>query len=185
VGREKQGKYRILVEVKWFCFEYELSWVVDWQFGTDQSLVKEKKTSSKLRQLLSDKLRVVIENKDMVFSSLRRYFSMRHQSSKVQALYEHCKTILSPSGSPPPSSQALQKLSSILGMSLLLFSTFNFAAFSPFKQKKQKKTKKKCILLFFRLVNVQLVQLGFGGCFKLLVLGTLLGRGEFGLLRLN
>ncbi|XP_040866013.1 plant cysteine oxidase 3 isoform X6 [Glycine max] len=39
---------------------------------------------------------------------------MRHQSSKVQALYEHCKTILSPSGSPPPSSQALQKLSSIL-----------------------------------------------------------------------
>ncbi|KAG5035279.1 hypothetical protein JHK87_010189 [Glycine soja] len=50
----------------------------------------------------------------MVFSSLRRYFSMRHQSSKVQALYEHCKTILSPSGSPPPSSQALQKLSSIL-----------------------------------------------------------------------
>ena len=110
---------------------------------------------------------------------------MRHQSSKVQALYEHCKTILSPSGSPPPSSQALQKLSSILGMSLLLFSTFNFAAFSPFKQKKQKKTKKKCILLFFRLVNVQLVQLGFWGCFKLLVLGTLLGRGEFGLLRLN
>ena len=64
---------------------------------------------------------------------------MRHQSSKVQALYEHCKTILSPSGSPPPSSQALQKLSSILHMSLLLFSTFNFAAFSPFKQKKKHK----------------------------------------------
>ena len=49
----------------------------------------------------------------------------------------------------------------------------------------KKKNIKKCILLFFRLVNVQLVQLGFGGCFKLLVLGTLLGRGEFGLLRLN
>lgn len=49
----------------------------------------------------------------------------------------------------------------------------------------KKKNIKKCILLFFRLVNVQLVQLGFWGCFKLLVLGTLLGRGEFGLLRLN
>ncbi|KAG5019988.1 hypothetical protein AAZX31_06G197500 [Glycine max] len=52
----------------------------------------------------------------MVFSSLRGYFSMRQQSSKVQALYDHCKTILSPSGSgtAPPSSQALMKLSSIL-----------------------------------------------------------------------
>ncbi|TKY73256.1 Plant cysteine oxidase 3 [Spatholobus suberectus] len=70
--------------------------------------------SSKLRQSLSDNLRVVIENKNMVFSSFRRYFSMRRQSSKVQALYDHCKTMLSPSGTAPPSSQALQKLSSIL-----------------------------------------------------------------------
>ena len=36
--------------------------------------------------------------------------------------------------------------------------------------------KKNVFFLFFRLVNVQLVLLGFWGCFKLLVLGTLLGR---------
>ncbi|CAJ1975368.1 unnamed protein product [Sphenostylis stenocarpa] len=49
----------------------------------------------------------------MVFSSFPRYFTMRPQSSKVQALYDHCKTIFSPSGTPPPS-QAFQKLTSIL-----------------------------------------------------------------------
>nr|KYP65210.1 2-aminoethanethiol dioxygenase [Cajanus cajan] len=50
----------------------------------------------------------------MVFSSFRRYLSMKGESSKVQTLYDHCKTILSPTGAPPPSFQALQKLSSIL-----------------------------------------------------------------------
>ncbi|XP_027368889.1 plant cysteine oxidase 3 isoform X3 [Abrus precatorius] len=54
----------------------------------------------------------------MVLSSFRRYFSMRHQSSNVQYLYDHCKTIFSPSGTPAPSSQALQKLSSILDVGL-------------------------------------------------------------------
>jgi len=87
----------------------------------------------------------------MVFSSLRRYFSMRPQNSKVQTLYDHCKTIFSPSGTPPPSSQALQKLSSILGMSLWLFSNFKFAIFSPI------------------VLDVQFVKLGFP------VLGILFG----------
>ncbi|XP_057439117.1 plant cysteine oxidase 3 isoform X1 [Lotus japonicus] len=51
----------------------------------------------------------------MVFASFRRYLSMRSQSSKVQTLYDHCKSIFSLSGKPsPPSSQALLKLSSIL-----------------------------------------------------------------------
>ncbi|KAG2399016.1 Plant cysteine oxidase [Vigna angularis] len=68
---------------------------------------------------------------------------MRSQSSKVQTLYDHCKTIFSPSGTPPPSSQALQKLSSILGMSLSLFSEFKYAIFSPIA------------------LNVQFVILGF------------------------
>ncbi|KAJ1428132.1 RmlC-like cupin domain superfamily [Sesbania bispinosa] len=50
----------------------------------------------------------------MVFASFRRYLSMRHRSSKVQDLYDYCKNIFSSSGIPSPSSQALQKLSSIL-----------------------------------------------------------------------
>ncbi|XP_028753726.1 plant cysteine oxidase 3-like isoform X1 [Neltuma alba] len=58
-------------------------------------------------QKLSDKV-------DMVFASFRRYFSMKQQSSKVQLLYDHCNKIFTPSGTPRPSSQALQKLSSVL-----------------------------------------------------------------------
>ncbi|XP_028772645.1 plant cysteine oxidase 3-like isoform X1 [Neltuma alba] len=50
----------------------------------------------------------------MVFASFRRYFSMKQQSSKVQLLYDHCNKIFTPSGTPRPSSQALQKLSSVL-----------------------------------------------------------------------
>nr|XP_025623889.1 plant cysteine oxidase 3 isoform X3 [Arachis hypogaea] len=53
----------------------------------------------------------------MVFSLFRRYLSMgrhSHTSNKVQALYDHCNAIFSPSSTPPPSSQALHKLSSIL-----------------------------------------------------------------------
>ncbi|OIV97179.1 hypothetical protein TanjilG_28930 [Lupinus angustifolius] len=51
----------------------------------------------------------------MVFGTLRRYFSMRHQNSnKVQTLYDHCNTIFSSFETHPPSSQALQKLASIL-----------------------------------------------------------------------
>ncbi|KEH37979.1 2-aminoethanethiol dioxygenase-like protein [Medicago truncatula] len=50
----------------------------------------------------------------MVFASFQRYFSMKHQNSKVQDLYDHCKNTFSPSGIPSPSSQALHKLSSIL-----------------------------------------------------------------------
>ncbi|XP_058723074.1 plant cysteine oxidase 3 isoform X1 [Vicia villosa] len=50
----------------------------------------------------------------MVFASFRRYFSMRHQNSKIQGLYDYCKNIFSPSGTPAPSSQALHKLALIL-----------------------------------------------------------------------
>ncbi|MED6183927.1 Plant cysteine oxidase 3 [Stylosanthes scabra] len=53
----------------------------------------------------------------MVFSLFRRYLSMgrhNHSSSKVQALYDHCNAIFSPSSTPPPSSPPLHKLSSIL-----------------------------------------------------------------------
>ncbi|KAI4344022.1 hypothetical protein L6164_011299 [Bauhinia variegata] len=50
----------------------------------------------------------------MVFIPFRRYWSMKQQSSKVQALYDHSKNIFTPSGAPPPSSQALHKLHSIL-----------------------------------------------------------------------
>jgi len=78
--------------------------------------------SSKLQHLLSSnkmKLLVQNKNKNMVFASFQRYFSMKHQNSKVQDLYDHCKNTFSPSGIPPPSSHALHKLSSILGMFLI------------------------------------------------------------------
>ena len=65
------------------------------------------------------KLLVQNKNKNMVFASFQRYFSMKHQNSKVQDLYDHCKNTFSPSGIPPPSSHALHKLSSILGMFLI------------------------------------------------------------------
>lgn len=41
--------------------------------------------------------------------------SMARKSSKVQALYELCQTVFTPSGSPPPSSPAINKLRSVLG----------------------------------------------------------------------
>lgn len=66
------------------------------------------------------KLQKLIDKVDMVIAPFRRYFSMRHQTPKVQALYDHCNNIFTSSGIPPPSSQALHKLSSILGILFFL-----------------------------------------------------------------
>ena len=105
--------------------------------------VKRKpETSSKLQHLLSNKMKsLLVQNKNMVFASFQRYFTMKHQNSKVQDLYDHCKNTFSPSGIPSPSSQALHKLSSILGMFLV----------------------KKIYKFFSSLMKVQFEKLGFMG----------------------
>ena len=111
VGREtgKAGIFALL--------PYEFSSLLIWSAQIKMSLTL---------QFLSDKMRALLQNTDTVFSSFRRYLSMRQQRSKVQALYDHCKTIFTPSGNPPPSSQEIQKLYSILGISFPEFSFFRF-----------------------------------------------------------
>ncbi|KAM0979991.1 hypothetical protein ACFX13_016032 [Malus domestica] len=46
--------------------------------------------------------------------TFRSHTSMARKNSKVQALYELCQTIFTPSGSPPPSPPAIDKLCSVL-----------------------------------------------------------------------
>ncbi|XP_062027640.1 plant cysteine oxidase 3 [Rosa rugosa] len=64
-------------------------------------------------QKASDKFRVFLE-KRVHFGVSRSQTSMARQSSKVEAIYELCKKTFSPSGSPPPSAEAVSKLSSLL-----------------------------------------------------------------------
>ena len=45
---------------------------------------------------------------------------MAKKGSSIQALYDLCRKTFSPSGTHPPSSQAINKLSSLLGISLFL-----------------------------------------------------------------
>ncbi|VVA21379.1 PREDICTED: plant cysteine [Prunus dulcis] len=64
-------------------------------------------------QKASDKLRMLVQNRAN-FSAFRSHTSMARKSSKVQALYELCQNMFTPSGSPPPSSAAINKLCSVL-----------------------------------------------------------------------
>ncbi|XP_038687210.1 plant cysteine oxidase 3 isoform X2 [Tripterygium wilfordii] len=68
-------------------------------------------------QRATDKARLFLQIKNQALSTLffTRHVSMGNTSpSKVQALYELCKTSFTPSGSPPPSSHAIQKIYSLL-----------------------------------------------------------------------
>lgn len=64
-------------------------------------------------QKASDKARIFLQNKasGAVFP---RHLSMTNESSKVQALYDLCRKTFTPSGTPLPSSQAVQRLTSLL-----------------------------------------------------------------------
>lgn len=62
----------------------------------------------------SDKFRRFLRNRANNFTLLGNHTSMARQSSKVEALYELCKKTFTPSGSPPPSSAAINKISSLL-----------------------------------------------------------------------
>lgn len=66
-------------------------------------------------QKASDKARIFLQHKASC-SVFLRHLSMTQKSSKVQALYDLCNKTFTPSasGTPPPSSQAVQRLSSIL-----------------------------------------------------------------------
>ncbi|KAL6182958.1 hypothetical protein ACLB2K_044369 [Fragaria x ananassa] len=60
-----------------------------------------------------DKFRSFVE-KRVNFGVFRSHTSMKRQSSKVEAIYELCKKTFTPSGSAPPSAEAVRKLSSLL-----------------------------------------------------------------------
>lgn len=80
----------------------------------------------------SDKARRFLQNKATLFV---RNLTMTKNTSKVQALYDLCNTTFtpSPSGSSPPSSQALQRLCSLLGIShFLSFLLVSFSFVSKF-----------------------------------------------------
>ncbi|KAM2487580.1 hypothetical protein ACFX1W_039490 [Malus domestica] len=64
-------------------------------------------------QKATDKMRTFLQNGPN-FTAFRSHTSMARKSSKVQALYELCQTVFTPSGSPPPSSPAINKLRSVL-----------------------------------------------------------------------
>jgi hypothetical protein len=76
-------------------------------------------------QKASDKARIFLQHRvnSCVFL---RHLSMSKKSSKVQALYDLCNQTFTPSasGTPPPSSQAVQSLSSLLGICQFFFSFF-------------------------------------------------------------
>ncbi|KAJ7978809.1 Plant cysteine oxidase [Quillaja saponaria] len=69
--------------------------------------------SSKFQQI-SDKLRIFIQQSKAIFVPFRKHSGMKQNSSKIQALYDHCKNTFTPSRATPPSSQAIQKLCSLL-----------------------------------------------------------------------
>ncbi|KAJ4713293.1 Plant cysteine oxidase [Melia azedarach] len=69
-------------------------------------------------QKASDKARLFFPNTALVATCFQKYIHMAKKtsssSSKVQALYELCKRNFTPSGTPPPSSQAVHDLCSLL-----------------------------------------------------------------------
>ncbi|KAL9433349.1 hypothetical protein AB3S75_028223 [Citrus x aurantiifolia] len=70
-------------------------------------------------QKASDKVGLFLQNKPFSIAWLQfqfqRHFHMeRKNSSKVQGLYDFCKKTFTPSGTPPPSSQAVRDLCSLL-----------------------------------------------------------------------
>lgn len=75
-------------------------------------------------QKASDKVLLFIRNTTNCagFVSGSRLSMTSKSFPKVQLVYDICKKIFTPSGSPPPSFQSMQKLSSLLGISL--FSLF-------------------------------------------------------------
>lgn len=91
-------------------------------YGKRFCLISQKtpKMLSKL-QKASDKARLFFPNTALVATCFQKYIHMAKKtsssSSKVQALYELCKRNFTPSGTPPPSSQAVHDLCSLLGIS--------------------------------------------------------------------
>ncbi|KAJ4823573.1 hypothetical protein Tsubulata_029689 [Turnera subulata] len=74
----------------------------------------QKATDKAKRRIL-----VGLQNKNYYGPCFRSHVNMVEQSSpssssKVQALYELCKMTFTPSGTPPPSAQAIQRLCSVL-----------------------------------------------------------------------
>ncbi|XP_044476530.1 plant cysteine oxidase 3-like [Mangifera indica] len=69
-------------------------------------------------QKASGKARIFLQNKTLVFTTcLRKQLHMAKKtssSSKIQTLYDLCRKNFTPSGSPPPSSQAIHGLCSFL-----------------------------------------------------------------------
>ncbi|KAH9722437.1 Plant cysteine oxidase 3 [Citrus sinensis] len=70
-------------------------------------------------QKASDKVRLFLQNKPfstawLQFQFQRHFHMERKNSSKVQGLYDFCKKTFTPSGTPPPSSQAVRDLCSLL-----------------------------------------------------------------------
>ncbi|KAG2664419.1 hypothetical protein I3843_16G077900 [Carya illinoinensis] len=64
-------------------------------------------------QKASDKVTIFLQIKDSC-SMFLRHLSMTKKTSKVQALYDLCSKTFTPSPTPLPSSQAVQRLSSLL-----------------------------------------------------------------------
>ena len=85
-------------------------------------------------QKASDKIRLILQNK-VDCSVFVRSLSMNHrQSSKVQAIYDLCKTSLTPTSSPL-SSQTIQNLCSLLGnFSALLWNLYCILSTLIFKR---------------------------------------------------
>ncbi|KAH9778399.1 Plant cysteine oxidase 3 [Citrus sinensis] len=70
-------------------------------------------------QKASDKVGLFLQNKPfstawLQFQFQRHFHMERKNSSKVQGLYDFCKKTFTPSGTPPPSSQAVRDLCSLL-----------------------------------------------------------------------
>lgn len=79
-----------------------------------------------ISQKACDKVRIFMQNnRANCITFAKQHISMTSKSTpKVQLIYELCQKTFTPSGLPTPSPQAIQKLSSLLGMFIFPFSEF-------------------------------------------------------------